>query len=82
MFQTVVVDKIKTWYSQTTRQYGAENMRFACRLTKERIQINTVIVNSHRVHSSREYFVSRQQSKRNPLLPFLGNTEHFYIQPK
>jgi len=42
MFQTVVVDKIKTWFSQTTRQYGAENMRFACRLTKQRIQINTV----------------------------------------
>ena len=82
MFQTLVVDKIKAWYSQKTVQYGAEKMQFACRLTKEIIQINTVIINSHHVKSSREYFITRQQSKRNPLLPFLDNTEHLYIQPK
>jgi hypothetical protein len=55
---------------------------FACRLTTVRIQTLTVIINTHHVNGSREYNVTRQQSKRNPLLHFLGNNEHLYIQPK
>jgi hypothetical protein len=46
---------------QVTKHYGAENMGFACRLTKERSTHTLLILILIIVSGSTKYFVARQQ---------------------
>jgi len=57
-------------------QYGAEKMRFACRITKARIQTTThhIIVNN-----IKKYFVAGQKWRGNTHFHIRGNAEHIYI---
>lgn len=64
---------------QVKKHYGAENMGFACRLTKARYTHTLLILILIIVNGSTKYFVARQKCRGSTFLHFHSNTEHLLL---